>query len=63
MSYLYAMGYYSTIKKMKTWHMNNMGGSCGYYFKWNKSDGQIPYDLTHHIKNNKFIDQTKKTNT
>ena len=48
---------------MKTWHMNNMGGSCGYYFKWNKSDGQIPYDLTHHIKNNKFIDKTKKTNT
>ena len=50
MVYIYAIEYYSAIKK--EWNFaipNNMDGLGGYYAKWNKLDRnrQIPYDVTY----------------
>ena len=50
MVYIYAIEYYSAIKK--EWNFaipNNMDGLGGYYIEWNKSyrERQILYDITY----------------
>ena len=38
MRYIYAMGYYWAIKRMKYCHWGNMDGLRDYHIKWSKSD-------------------------
>ena len=60
MVYIYAMEYYSDIKK--EWNLaiwNNMHGFSGYYTKWSKSDRDIPYDSTFHMWNKQRHKQNK----
>ena len=53
--YKHTMEYYLTIKRRKSYHLQQHDRTRGHYAKWNKSDRerQIPYDLTYMLKLNK----------
>ena len=63
---MYTMEYYSAIKRMKSYHLQQYGWTWGYYAKWNKSERekQIPYGFTYmwNLKN-KINEQTKLKQT